>query len=144
VAFDEEARSIVLTTQARTPDEYVSPMADWFAGGAMTGRYMPTTCRSCGGTVFQAATHDAASPELCFTCDVKAQLAGMSGIERLFERFPWVEYLWIGVSLFLAAMLASLHSLGSAWVVIALWALLGAMPRAFGASLRRLRRPQAL
>ena len=89
--------------------------------------------------MFQAAAETADS-SLCFVCRTESKLAEMSRVDRLFERFPWLEYLWGAASLFVTAVVCALLSIQSTWIIIPLWLLLGALPRLIGWGLRTLHR----
>ena len=48
ITFDERGRSIILTTEARNPKEFVEPIKAWLSSHEMIGRCVPTSCVACG------------------------------------------------------------------------------------------------
>lgn len=48
IAFDERGRSIILTTEARNPTEFVEPIKAWLSSHEMIGQCVPTSCVACG------------------------------------------------------------------------------------------------
>jgi hypothetical protein len=48
ITFDAGGRGLVLTTQAKTPAEFVEPIRAWAERRERIGRCMPTLCLSCG------------------------------------------------------------------------------------------------
>jgi hypothetical protein len=44
LSFDDAGKSVLLTTDASTPEDYVMPVASWIASGTRTGNCIPTTC----------------------------------------------------------------------------------------------------
>jgi hypothetical protein len=48
ITFDECGRSIILTTEARSPTEFVEPIKAWLSTHEMIGRCVPTSCVACG------------------------------------------------------------------------------------------------
>ena len=142
VVFDEPGKSTVLTTEASTPDEYVRPVADWIKSRTKSGRHIAGDCPSCGARVYQAASGTPVDAALCFICRGEAKLAGMSRLERTFERFPALFVLWVIVSLVIAAFAAAAIGLppGSTWLVIVMWALVLVSPWILGGLFRSLKR----
>lgn len=58
IAFDDHAVSFVLTREATTPDEYVSPIAAWLSDGKIIGRVYEVICPHCDKKGF-ATEHEA-------------------------------------------------------------------------------------
>jgi hypothetical protein len=82
VSFDETGKSVLLTTEARTPAEYVTPVADWIRKGTNTGRCIPGACASCGTAIYVSHENSKdGGPAFCFTCDTKAQLSAKKLLE---------------------------------------------------------------
>jgi len=80
LSFDDAGKSVLLTTDANTPEDYVMPVASWVASGTRTGKCIPTTCDSCGICTYVAPNSSAtASCALCFICAQKARRAAMVG-----------------------------------------------------------------
>jgi len=76
LSFDDAGKSVLLTTDASTPEDYVIPVAAWIASGTRTGKCIPATCDSCGICTYVAPDGSAsASRVLCFICTQKAKLA---------------------------------------------------------------------
>jgi len=48
ITFDERGRSIILTTEARNPTEFVEPIKAWLSSHEMIGQCVPTSCVACG------------------------------------------------------------------------------------------------
>jgi hypothetical protein len=48
ITFDERGRSIILTTKARNPTEFVQPIKAWLSSHEMIGQCIPTSCVACG------------------------------------------------------------------------------------------------
>jgi len=88
VMFDEGGKSMVLTTEASTPAEYVTPVADWLKSRSKGGRHVAAVCHSCGTRTFRSADSPALSADAarCFVCRGEAEIAAMSGLHRSFER----------------------------------------------------------
>ena len=84
VSFDETGKSVLLTTEARTPAEYVTPVADWIRKGTKTGRCIPGACASCSSAIYVSHENSKdGGPAFCFTCDTKAQLSSKKLIETI-------------------------------------------------------------
>lgn len=81
VTFNEYKKSMVLTVDATSPAEFITPVADWFKAGQRTGKCVPVACRSCS-----AITHitpaSATEAALCYACQRKAAREQMSLTER--------------------------------------------------------------
>jgi hypothetical protein len=89
VSFDDAGKSVLLTTDANTPEDYVMPVASWIASGTRTGKCIPATCDSCGICTYMSPNGSAtASRVLCFICAQKAKLAAMGIFERVTDRYP--------------------------------------------------------
>ena len=133
--FDESAKSVLLTTGASTPNDYVRPVADWITTGARTGKWMSRKCGSCENTVYFFPNSSLeASGALCFICARNARLAAMSRFERTFERHPVVQWLVGFLCLIVALLLTALLGAGGLvffvilgvlvcvpWIAIAGW-----------------------
>jgi len=48
ITFDERGRSIILTTKAKSPTEFVEPIKAWLSSQEMIGQCVPTACVACG------------------------------------------------------------------------------------------------
>jgi hypothetical protein len=84
VSFDETGKGVLLTTEARTPADYVTPVADWIKNGTKTGRCIPGACASCGTAIY--VSHENSKddgPAFCFTCGTKPQLSAKKGLETI-------------------------------------------------------------
>jgi hypothetical protein len=116
VTFDEHGKSMVLTVDATSPAEFITPVADWFKGGQRTGKCVPVACRSC-----KAITHltpaSATDTALCYSCQRTAARARMS----LTERHPVLLSVWGIAALLIAGTLAAAWRFESTWVVVVLW-----------------------
>jgi hypothetical protein len=67
LSFDDAGKSVLLTTDANTPEDYVMPVASWIASGTRTGKYIPTACDSCGICTYVAPNGSATDSRiLCF------------------------------------------------------------------------------
>jgi hypothetical protein len=129
VMFDEAGKSMVLTTEASTPAEYVAPIADWVKTRSKSGRHVETACLSCGTRTFQPANSPAsADAARCFVCRGEAKTTAMSGVERTFERYPVLAVLWAIASLAIAAVLATALSVTATWFGILVWAIVFSAP----------------
>ena len=113
IAFDENGRSILLTTEASTPDEFIAPVAVWFNSHTKTGKWVPGSCCSCHATIYSAAT--ASTPDgLCHSCQVQAKLKHMPPLHRAILRHPVIILIWAAISFVIAAPVSESLSLG-AW-----------------------------
>ena len=116
VTFDAQGKSMVLTVDATSPAEFITPVADWFRGGQRTGKCVPVSCGSCN-----AITHVTPASEtdtaLCYACQRTVARARMS----LTERHPVLLSVWGIVALVIAGMLAVALRFESTWVVVVLW-----------------------
>ena len=124
VAFDEQGASVLLTTDATSPADFITPAADWFKQGQKSGRCIPVACKSCG-----APTHNtpaaAAEGGLCYACRQKEARAQAS----FPDRHPVLAGLWGFASLLIAVLLAQqvLHTTSN-WIVVLLWILVWLLP----------------
>jgi hypothetical protein len=138
IAFDENGRSILLTTEASTPDEFIAPVADWFDSHTKTGKWVPGSCCSCHVTIYSAAT--ASTPDgLCHSCQVQAKLKHMPPLHRAILRHPVIILIWAAISFVIAAPVSESLSLG-AWSFIVLWAVVLMAPWGVDVALNRVRR----
>lgn len=139
IAFDQNGKSFLLTTEANSPDDFINPVADWFNTGTKSGRWIPVSCKSCQATIYQGTGADASGTGLCFSCQGKTEIEQMSGLGRVAERHPvWVS-IWGFLGLVIAALLAYFLSLDSKWWILALWPFVVALPWVVMAGFRRLR-----
>lgn len=76
VAFDANARAILLTTNAAWPGEFIAPIRDWIVERRRSGRCVPASCGRCGRRVYAWANVDA-TPVLCRDCRYGPPLARM-------------------------------------------------------------------
>jgi len=96
VTFDDTGKSVLLTTEAAIPRDYVAPVADWITTGTRTGKCIPAACASCASTTYRSPNGPRDSlPVLCFTCAIKARLSGMSKFERASDRHPWLGVMFV-------------------------------------------------
>lgn len=138
IAFDENAKSILLTTEASTPDDFIAPVADWFASHRKTGKCVPSACSSCHATIYSAAT--ASTPGgLCYSCQVQAKLKLMPSLRQTILRHPVVICIWAAISFSIAAWMSESLSLGS-WAFIVVWVVVGLAPWGTDVALNRVRR----
>src|SRR5262249_13964906 len=49
LTFNQAGSSLMVTSEATTPGEFIRPIADWVKDGRRTGRWRPATCAACGG-----------------------------------------------------------------------------------------------
>ena len=116
VAFDEHGKGTVVTTDATSPAEFITPVAHWFKSGHRSGKCVPVECRSCNSRTH--VTPDSAAGEaLCDDCQRQAARAR----KPLLERHPALIYVWGLASLVIAAILASAWGLESTWVIVMMW-----------------------
>jgi hypothetical protein len=112
IAFDENGKSILLTTEASTPDDFIAPVADWFDSHTKTGKCVPSSCSSCHATIYCAATGSTPGG-LCYPCQIQAKLNDMPLLRRAIKLHPHIIWIWAGVSGLLIALQVSLSlSLG--------------------------------
>jgi hypothetical protein len=52
IAFDADGKSLLLTTGASWPGEFVKPILDWTREGRKSGRHVPATCGRCGKRIY--------------------------------------------------------------------------------------------
>ena len=98
VTFDEHGKSMVITADATSPAEFITPVADWFKSGNRSGRCVPVACKSC--KAISHVTPDTPVEEaLCFACQKQAARAQMS----LIERHPAIGAAWGFAALVIAA-----------------------------------------
>ena len=130
VMFDEGGKSMVLTTEASTPAEYVTPVADWLKTRSKGGRHVAAVCHSCGTRTFRSADSPALSADAarCFVCRGEAEIAAMSGLHRSFERHRLLGTLWAIASLLIAGVLVAVFSFTAIWLVILIWAVVSSAP----------------
>ena len=129
VMFDEAGKSKVLTTEARTPAEYIAPVADWLKTRSKSGRHVDAVCPSCGTRTFQQADSVAsADAGRCFVCRGEAEIAAMSGLSRGFERYPLLGTLWAIGSLIMTGVVMAVFSFKATWLVILVWAVVFSAP----------------
>jgi hypothetical protein len=84
VSFDETGKGVLLTTEARTPADYVTPVADWIKNGTKIGRCIPGECASCGTAIYVSHENSKdGGPAFCFTCGTKPQLSAKKGLETI-------------------------------------------------------------
>ena len=70
--LDDAGKSVLLTTDANTPEDYVMPVASWIAYSTRTGKCILTTCDPCGMCAYVAPNPSATSSRvLCFICAQK-------------------------------------------------------------------------
>jgi hypothetical protein len=116
LSFDNEGKSVLLTTDAGTPEEYVMPVASWIASGTRTGRCIPTTCDSCGIRTYETPNGSAtASCVLCFICAQKAKLAAMGIFERVTDRYPNLGFIFRFGCLLLVMFLMVIYLIPDSW-----------------------------
>lgn len=139
IAFDENGKSILLTTEAGTPDEFIAPVADWFDSHIKTGKCVPSSCSSCHATIYSAAT--ASTPSgLCYSCQAQAKLNDMPPLRRAIKRHPDIVWIWAAISGLLIALPVSWSlSLGQWWFMV-VWAVVWLAPLGADAGLNRVRR----
>jgi hypothetical protein len=141
VAFDEAGRSVLLTTEASTPTDYVTPVADWLNTRTKTGRCVAASCMSCQTTIYRSPDDPPAAGEtLCFKCQEEVKLADMSMPDRALERHPWLFYVWFTFSLLFTGWLAVFLSIEATWLGILLFVLVLASPWVAVAGFRWARR----
>ena len=117
VAFDEHGKSMVLTVDAASPSEFITPVADWFKAGRRSGKCVPVECGSCRAITYVVPGTDAGAA-ICAACEKAAARAKAS----LTERYPALLTVWGFASLVIAAMAAVALGLQSMWVVVPMWA----------------------
>ena len=115
VAFDQHGKGTVVTTDATSPAEFITPVAHWFKSGHRSGKCVPVACRSCNTRTH--VTPDSAGEGLCYACQGRAARAQMP----LLERYPALIYVWGLTSLVIAAILATAWELESTWVIVVMW-----------------------
>jgi hypothetical protein len=129
LTFDEAGKSVLLTTDASTPEDYVIPVAGWIASGTRSGKCIPTRCDSCGICTYVAPNgSETASRVLCFICAQKAKLAAMGIFGRVTDRYPILGTLFRYACAF-AVFLLAISLIPASWdhrwveltVFVALW-----------------------
>jgi hypothetical protein len=89
LSFDDAGKSVLLTTDASEPEDFVKPLADWITSGTKTGKCIPAKCNSCGSSTYVSPNGSQTSPRvLCFICAQKAQLASMGFFKKAFGEHP--------------------------------------------------------
>jgi hypothetical protein len=97
LSFDDAGKSVLLTTDASTPEDYVNPVASWIASGTRIGKCIPATCDSCGICTYVSPNGSATTSRvLCFICAQKAKLAAMGIFGRVTDRLPILFTLFAG------------------------------------------------
>lgn len=113
VTFDEHGKSMLLTADAMSPAEFITPVADWFKSGRRTGKCVPVECGSC-----RAITHVVPGTEIegsvCFACKTRAERAKMSVTER-------DPLLWALVASVVAVLALVVLRTTSAWLFWLTW-----------------------
>jgi hypothetical protein len=94
LSFDDTGKTVLLTTDASTPEEYVMPAAAWIKSGARIGKCISTTCASCRSVMY---TYPNTPLATCFACAQKAQLEEMSILKRALDRYPFLQWVWLMV-----------------------------------------------
>ena len=139
VMFDEAGKSMVLTTEASTPAEYVAPVADWLKTRSKSGRHVDAVCPSCGTRTFQRANSPAsADAARCFVCRGEAKIAAMSGLHRTFERYPLLGTLWAIASLIITGVLMAVFSLAATGLGILIWTVVSSAPWLISAAVGKM------
>jgi hypothetical protein len=116
VTFDETGKSMVLTVDATSPSEFITPVADWFEGGRRTGRCVPVACRSCSA-ITHATPANASDTALCYACQRTVARTRMS----LTERHPVILSVWGIVAMVIAAIILRMFGVASTWAVVLMW-----------------------
>ena len=129
LSFDDAGKSVLLTTDANTPEDYVMPVASWIAYGTRTGKCILTTCNSCGMCTYVAPNGSAtASRVLCFICAQKAKLAAMGIFGRVIDRYPILGTLFrygcLSFVVFLLAIFLIPYSWDHSWKGLTAFAVL--------------------
>lgn len=140
IAFDATGRSVVLTTDASTPDEFIVPVADWFNVGKKSGRCVPAACKECQRPIYRPI-ESKADDQFCFACRQIKKLARMSTLDRLLEMHPMLATIWGIVSLVIAVLIS--RAIGAdvkSWLSVALWAIVAASPWVLQAGVCAVRR----
>jgi ferredoxin len=116
LSFDDAGKSVLLTTDASTPEDYVVPVASWIASGTRTGKCILTKCDSCG-TCTYVAPNGSATPSrvLCFICAQKAKLAAMGIFRRVIDRYPLLRTLFRYACLFIVVFLLASFLIPESW-----------------------------
>lgn len=94
VTFDDRGKSVLLTTEASLPAEFVEPIAGWIRGRTYVGKCIPASCTTCGRR-HHVAPSAAPSPggAECADCARARVLANRSLRERWNEGVvKW--YVW--------------------------------------------------
>jgi hypothetical protein len=93
ITFDVEGRGVVLTTQAKTADEFVEPIRAWVERRDKVGCCVPTQCISCGQRhyVFPADI-PVVRERWCRKCDLGLNVLERT-VKRIFTRHPML-YFW--------------------------------------------------
>jgi hypothetical protein len=102
ITFDSEGRGIVLTTQAKTADEFVDPIRAWVERRDKIGRSVPTQCISCGQRYYVfPADIPVIRERWCRRCDVGLNVLERS-VKRICTRHPVLSTVVAIVSFFLS------------------------------------------
>ena len=131
MTFDEQGKSMVITADAETPAEFITPVADWFKAGQRTGRCIPVECPSCRGLT-HVTPEGTVGTALCRACERGQLHAQMS----LTERHPVI---WSLVALGLTAIPVAAWGIESPWVLIPIWIAIVLSPFPIRAGWQRVR-----
>ena len=128
LAFDENGKSVLLTTEASSPSEFVTPVADWFKSGTKTGRWVPGSCSSCQARIYQTTSATSTGISLCYSCQGERMLALMPPLMRAVQRHYIFFTIWFILS-FLVPILPVIiffpHN--SEWLITILDVLVGVL-----------------
>jgi uncharacterized protein (DUF983 family) len=124
VTFDESGKSLLITADATTPAEFITPVADWLKQGQKSGRCVPVACRSCSAPTHVTPSAAAEGAD-CYACREKQEHAEKSFVDR----HPAIVGLW-GVVALAIAVVISLQVLqtNSLWIVLPLWVVVTFLP----------------
>lgn len=81
VTFDEQGKSMVITADATSPAEFMTPVGDWFKSGQRTGKCVPVECASCG-SITRVEPGREGNSTVCFACQTREARGRMSITER--------------------------------------------------------------
>ena len=135
VTFDGDGKSMLLTADATSPEEFITPVADWFKTGRRTGKCGPVECRSCHGTTYVVPGAETEGV-VCFACRIKAERAAMSVTER--DPVLWAVFASVVAIIALVALDTS-----SAWVFWLTWLAVMVAPLPIKTFLRSVRQRRA-
>jgi hypothetical protein len=103
LTFDADAKAILLTSEAASPDEFIEPIAHWIKRRERIGKCIPMSCASCGRRTFVIPTTGATSATAeCSECAQKRARAARSLRERWFDSVPGWFFWWFVVALLLS------------------------------------------